>query len=219
MCQVFFTKTAFNQYIVGLCGAVMKKVAYALTLVFTVSIMLGVQAVKLAEANFIPPGPYITVVSPANYGTYDVGSTVLLNVTVIGSFGADSTEVEYCLDGEEKITLPNVNKGGSAPWDNSVLSSTVSLPELSEGVHSITVYARGISKVENWNTHNSTTCFFRIGESEPFPTSTPGGSLISDPNFSFYAYLEEPYFVAVAIMIVTLGVVFAVFLLVRKHKH
>jgi hypothetical protein len=196
-----------------LCGAVMKKIALALTILLTVSIMLGVQAVKLAEANFTPSGPYITVVSPTNYGTYDVGSTVLLNVTVIGSFGADSVEVEYCLDGKENITLPTVYA------DFAFRSSNVSLSELSEGVHSITFYARGVSKVENWNTHNSTTCSFRIGESEPFPASTPGESLISDLTFSFHAYLEEPYFVAATIMMIIVGVVVAVFLQLRKHKH
>ena len=196
-----------------MCGTVMKKIALALTILFTASIFFGTQFAKLVEANWTPSGPYITVVSPTNYGTYDVGSPILLKVTIRESFGADSIEVEYCLDEKENITLPTIYE------DIAVRSSNVSLSELSEGVHSITVYARGISKMESWNTKNSTTCFFRIGESEPFPTSTPGGSLISDPNFSFYANLEEPYFVAVAIMIVTLGVVLAVFLLLRKHKH
>jgi hypothetical protein len=196
-----------------MCGTVMKKIALALTILFTASIFFGTQFAKLVEANWTPSGPYITVVSPTNYGTYDVGSTVLLNVTVIGSFGADSVEVEYCLDGKENITLPTVYA------DFAFRSSNVSLSELSEGVHSITFYARGVSKVENWNTHNSTTCSFRIGESEPFPASTPGESLISDLTFSFHAYLEEPYFVAATIMMIIVGVVVAVFLLVRKHRH
>lgn len=204
-----------------LCGAVMKKTSLALTILFTVSIFFGVQFANLVEANWIPSGPYITVVLPTNYGTYDIGSTILLNVTVRESFGVDSTEVEYCLDGKENITLPTVVKNYSTPSGiGYVLSSTVSLSELSEGVHSITVYARGVSKMTNWNTKNSTICFFRIGESESFPTSTPEGSLISEPNFSFYAYLEDPHFVAMAIMAFIIVVVFAVFLFyMRKHKH
>jgi len=191
-------------------GAVKMKTLALITL-FTFSIFFGVQFAELVEANWIPSGPYITIVSPTNYGTYDVGSTVLLNVSVRESFGVDSTEVEYCLDEKENITLPTVVKNYSTPSGiGYVLSSTVSLAELSEGVHSIAVYARGISKMTNWNTKNSTTCLFRIGESESFPTSTPEGTLISDPNFIFYTGL--------ALLIIIVCVV-AVFLLRRKHKH
>ena len=44
----------------------MRKTALALTLLFTVSIFFGGQFANLVGANWIPSGPYITVVSPTN---------------------------------------------------------------------------------------------------------------------------------------------------------
>ena len=126
-------------------------------------------------------------------------------MTIRESFGADSIEVEYYLDEKENITLPTIY------GDVAVRSSNVSLSELSEGVHNVTVYAKGISKMTNWNTKNSTTCLFRIGESESFPTSTPEGTLTSDPNFSLYTGLA---------LLTIVIVVFAVFLFYfKKRKH
>jgi hypothetical protein len=124
-----------------------KALITALILVLLFSAMVRVQLRPLAKANFVfpPADPVINMESPANR-TYSI-NTLPLEVTFYtyktGYYGAPEDEslrlFTYTVDSKnpEPITITNssvaLNPGGDVFFEGSVY-----LPELSEGLHSLT---------------------------------------------------------------------------------
>jgi hypothetical protein len=67
------------------------------------SLVAGLQAVKVAEANFVPGPPSIFIASPANK-TYNT-QPIYLNLTMKTFFdqGTGARIVEYSLDGKKML--------------------------------------------------------------------------------------------------------------------
>ena len=94
---------------------------------------------QLAYASFGPVGGF-TIRSPVNFTA--APTTVILNFT--GQVGVGSNLVlsmTYSLDGQESVPFPFVLKQAH-DWDpfTGIIAGSVTLSDLSEGSHSITVY-------------------------------------------------------------------------------
>jgi len=113
----------------------MKKTALALALILALlaSIMAGMQALEVAEANFIPAAE-IAITSPANK-TYNSNSLVL-NCTVYFTLTKNQLVV-YSIDGGANVTV--FSKRSSQFYE--IVCEQVMLPELSDGSHHLEVYA------------------------------------------------------------------------------
>ena len=148
MCQGIFTKTAFNQNSLGLCDAVMRKIACVIALIFVLlsSILVGTCFVNLSEANPEPAksddfyGIYL--LSPKNMTYYT--NTLNLQIKVIHMWYGFSG-FRYSLDG--------------GPWDyqydyieqstryhyDQVVTYCKPIPlNLIEGSHTLTVKIHGL---------------------------------------------------------------------------
>jgi hypothetical protein len=117
----------------------MKRTTQALALIVALlSVIVTVQVVKVAEANPIdlsspPPSLIISIQSPAGGGRYLQDSVSLVAALKLPSYPGysfpyphgDIQYVAYSLDGQTNMTL----------------TGNTTLPELSFGSHSLTVYA------------------------------------------------------------------------------
>jgi hypothetical protein len=145
------------------------KLALTAIIIFALlgSLVAGLQAVEVAEANFVPGPPGIFIASPVNK-TYNT-QPIYLNLTIRTFFdqGTGARIVEYSLDGKENVTIPTAYEGYTD--DFSAVTALVSLPELSEGSHSITVYATyHFPNYGNYTTKESTTSSFTINYASPY---------------------------------------------------
>jgi hypothetical protein len=111
----------------------MKKTALAVTLIsgFFILLVVGVGSVEVTKANAFP-SPSIAIVSPASE-TYE-NDFIWLNITILSDYG--DLELEYSLDGKERTKLPVNYTGIDGEYHSAVL-----LAELSEGSHSVKVFA------------------------------------------------------------------------------
>ena len=119
----------------------MKKTALALAIILAMlaSIMVGVQTLEVAEANFFV-GPYITIQSPVSWKVY-TNTSVPLDVEASVSY--DSREIVrflYCLDRSSNVTLANLTKTGIG-GGHEYHAVTV-LENLAEGNHTLKVYSQ-----------------------------------------------------------------------------
>jgi hypothetical protein len=160
----------------------MKRKTLALTLVLALlfSAVAGAQLNLLAKANFIfPPGnPIITILSPTNNTSYNV-STLSLKATFETYHTAfeapivsNKTRVfSYALDGKtpEPLTIITARDEGYPGGDVFIESSDI-LPELTEGLHNLTV--RIVSDYfqqpnDRFHTESESTVYFRIDRVPP----------------------------------------------------
>jgi hypothetical protein len=116
-----------------------KALALSLLLVIFVSLVAGMHAVEVADANFVPSSK-IHVVSPSNT-TYK-SNAVLLNCSVVFTVTQNKLAT-YSLDGGANVTI--INKQGLEPyvaseefWGDIVLS------DLAEGSHHLQFYSENI---------------------------------------------------------------------------
>ena len=147
-----------------------KSLALALPLVIFVSLVVGMHAVELVEANFVPSPPLFIFDSPLENGTYAT-SFVWLNITLKTWFdpGNASRIVECSLDGKENITIPLVSEVYEDTF--STVFGSLLLSGLSEGSHSITVYAtNNFLALGDYSTSDSKTINFVIELPEPSPS-------------------------------------------------
>ena len=150
-------KKPFRRNNYALIGAVMKRAALAITVVFSlfVSLMVGVQ--PLVEANPGPSVPTLSVVYPypsweSCYSNASVPLKIEVLVTPNSSGGAYAPQVFYSLDNGDNVTLTNVKEGEHREqvlWYQAYVSFTASstLCDLTEGNHTISAYAISDGKV------------------------------------------------------------------------
>jgi len=139
-----------------------------ISLIFLASLIAGLKAIEIAEANFVPGPPSIFIASPANK-TYNT-QPIYLNLTMMTFFdhGNGSRIVEYSLDGQKNVTTPTVYEGYDEDHFSTVTASAI-LPTLPEGSHSITVYATyHFPNYGNYTTEKSATSFFTINYASPY---------------------------------------------------
>jgi hypothetical protein len=108
----------------------------------------------------IPPVISILSVENKTYDTCDVPLNCTVNESV--------TQITFSLDGQENLTIPV----GQVPynfdgWENLITTGKTTLTNLTDGEHSLTVYATD----EAGNTGASETIYFRVEVPEPFPTT------------------------------------------------
>jgi hypothetical protein len=143
------------------------------------SAVAGMQTNFLVKANFVfpPSNPGITIESPANR-TYET-NTLSLKVTVgtykTGYPGGPASEATrlftYALDGgePENIIITNASVARN-PGGNVFFEGSMSLPELTEGLHNLTVrvvfvYDNPTSEgyiVRGIHTESEATAYFRV---------------------------------------------------------
>lgn len=158
-----------------------KALALVLPLVIFVSIVAGMLAVEVAEANFVPSPPSIIFDSPLENETCTTAS-VWLNITLKTWFdpGNASRIVECSLDGEENISIPVISEVYAETF--STVTGSLLLSDVSEGSHSITVYATNhFLAFGDYSTSDSKTINFAVDlpepthspetQIEPFPTT------------------------------------------------
>jgi len=176
----------------------MKKTALTLIVVLLVSLRVGVQIVNIAEANPYPPvyyftdPPVISIHSPKNE-TY--ANSVLLNFIVtkpewwIGTPGFSPEHYQtfddlvYYVDGRYYAYVSIVDKNLTSP-----LNYAMRLSNLTDGVHSLTVYAYATGSV--WDQYGLCDYHVRVNSSSivnfTLDTVLPSVSILSLENETYY---------------------------------
>ncbi len=180
---------------------VMKRTASALTLISALLILLaaGVQTVKAPytlDGQGFPLATPITITSPSNI-TYS-SNLLTLSLTFKFLLGPSYVNISYSIDGKNNATVPltamhepveatrtyangttvKVNSTFMVPY---TITGLAALPELPEGTHNITVYAK--YKANNVIGLDNSTVYFTISsnskqEIPEFPSWTPMLSML-----------------------------------------
>ncbi len=162
----------------------MKRTALAttLTLAFLISVVAGVHTVKAQhtpDGKAFPLASPIKIISPSN-STYSPNS-LILNVTSRVIFNPDYANLSYSIDGKNNATLPititfvpieatiiyanGTETTGTSMFSPYEITGWVALPELPEGPHNITVYAK--YQANNIIGLDSSTVHFTIDDGKP----------------------------------------------------
>jgi hypothetical protein len=146
-----------------LYDAGMKKAAFALTMmlsIFLVVTLQNVEAQQTTQESGFPFFSEISILSPHN-ATYP-DDLLTLNITSLTLFKPSTVNITivYSVDGEENVTIPveeipevrlvtvtyangtTETVQGEPPFVPARIGGWVTLPELPEGTHHITVYAK-----------------------------------------------------------------------------
>jgi hypothetical protein len=117
---------------------------------FTISFAAGIQTLEVANAYYAPP-PSIEILSPIPTPDVHSNASVMLNVRVnVFSNESDITFIRYSLDGKANVTLANLTKEDNVWYwtttegvfaQGKAFSTEASLGNLTDGNHTLTVYA------------------------------------------------------------------------------
>ena len=182
----------------------MKKTAIVLAvmLVLSISLLAGVESVKIVRANFVPSST-IHMISPTNT-TYN-SNTVILNCSVVFVMTQNKT-VTFSLDGGANVTI--INKQGLEPYVASEeLPGDTVLTDLADGSHHLELYSEnfipGYAEV-----------YFSIETIAPTPTIYPTPTPIVDP---YPIWLLSISYATIGVVVV--GLLFIVNKYFRGKKH
>ena len=163
-----------------------RKLALITILTLTVSTVLSLQVVNLANANYYPP-PSIEIFSPIPapdvHSTHSVPLQVRVNVL---TDEADITFIRYSLDGKANVTLTNLTgENGLYYWTTTkgvfahgnAFSTEASLDNLVEGNHTIIVYSHAADGKEMSRSREFTVNIDYVPPQVP-PFKLPNGSAI-----------------------------------------
>ncbi len=159
-----------------------RKTALNLLIIFTLigSLVVGLQAVEVAEANFLPVASVNHIWSPENK-TYN-SNLLTLNVSVdYFVTKAEDRWIAYSLDGAENVTLTGTEYPIDLAWKR--INITTPLPKLSEGSHRLDVYAQFSTPI-NFSTPHSRTVFFTIDTTMPTPSLNPTTTPTPSPTIT-----------------------------------
>jgi hypothetical protein len=164
----------------------MRKTALALTLVFAlfVSLMVGVQTLEVAKANFLL-APAIIIYSPAPI--IYANTSIPLSVAVRVLHGSSEIVcVLYCVDGKSNVTLTNLTRTDNVWFDPNKWGSefyvTSVLENLAEGNHTLKAYSQDAAGKEM-----SFSVEFTINTLYTYPEV-----LVQSPQNKTYAATEVP---------------------------
>ena len=134
----------------------------AFAVVFVVSVLIGIQAVEVVNANPIT-SPTIRIISPEPYHGFVYQNTTIslvirLNLLVVDASGVYSpqiTHVAYSLDGQKNNTISAIPKSGTEYDAKDIFGVTkahfvallvnATLSKLSDGQHTVNVYSFDIN--------------------------------------------------------------------------
>jgi hypothetical protein len=129
------------------------------------SAMFGVQVVKVVKASS-PISSGIRIISPTNI-TYSPSLLALKALT--SGLGARNIyySMVYRLDGKDNVTMPIVKQTHEMSFQITIIGSAT-VPELSEGSHSITVYQKiEVNTSAPSTLWDSTTVYFTVDDGIP----------------------------------------------------
>ena len=170
-----------------------RKLALIAILTLTVSIVTSLQVVDLVSANYYPP-PSIEISSPISAPkVYDESSVQLyVRVNALPSESSRITYISYCLDGKANVTLTDLaRKDGEAYWTSTrgviatgnAFSLNVTLDNLSEGKHSLTVYSHAADGKEISRSVEFTVDYDYVPPQNPFGLpNLPNGTATLPPT-------------------------------------
>lgn len=111
-----------------------------------VSLLLGLWVVGEVKANFSPGPPQVTIISPTNNSptTNIVSLKVTITVFLDKLTTSEHRWIAYSLDGQNNVTMSPNYQGvsGSGEFQYSTVTAEATLFGLSEGYHSLAVYAK-----------------------------------------------------------------------------
>jgi hypothetical protein len=144
----------------------MKKIGIVIVFVLTLSFLqiIGVPTSEATVATFISG---VTIESPSNKTYYSRFLT--LNATTTGFVGRNiKYSMSYSIDGQ-RYSL-SVEDRPAEPWNLwiGVIIGAAALPELAEGPHNITVYAKStVDPPATGDSREHATVYFTIGDTTP----------------------------------------------------
>jgi hypothetical protein len=153
-----------------------------------VSLVVGMQAVEVVKANFVPYGE-VSMISPANQ-TYN-SNFLILNFTAI--FSVTTTKsITYSIDGQPEVTIIGLQYSGDILGERT--KGTISLPYLSDGPHLLEMYAKTNSTPVLPGTGYSSVCFtINSTTQSQTPTISLSSSVTSEEvvSWSHHAIIIE----------------------------
>ena len=178
----------------------MKKGYAAFALLSAVSILMGIQAIEVVDANPTTLSWFrITIASPKDL-TYYSTETIFLNVTVeINEIDSGNTSYYYNLDSKSNVKFMETKGQGSGEFNGTYyVNGSVVLPILPIGNHNVTVF-RGVNGSNGLLT------------------------IIGTPAIAYFLIQQAPFPIIVILTpIVTIAVLIVVLLVYikkRKGKH
>jgi hypothetical protein len=126
-----------------------RALALALILAFSFSLVVGVQIIHVANANFFP-GDAFFISSPTSTKVYTNTSIPLNIVASVANPTPEVVSITYSLDNNPNVTITNLNKTLRLPGhiDGSQFSAESVLENLVEGNHTLKAYSLDASGVQ-----------------------------------------------------------------------
>jgi hypothetical protein len=201
--QKFFTKTAFNQNSIVLCGAWVKKTAAVVSLIIcAIFSLLAVesQLPSLVRGNAVWPIGSIDIDAQEIFHS----STITLNYSAVFPVDFDDSVwmrkwIVYSLDGAENVTVYDEYN------DLKFCNGSFTLSGLSFGRHKIDIYSKngtflwGSSSLSGWRDADDRACFTVIPSSTPTTTPEPAVTPYGEADVQN----ESQYLAAGGIMAIT----------------
>lgn len=123
------------------------------------------------NGNRLVTGPYILFPVNTTYTT----RTVTLNLSFSTKlFSNIPLSAAYSLDGKPNVYVP-LESSPSLIWNKNRVEGSVTLPELSDGPHTISVYATARMSI-GFSYWDSETVYFTVETTPPSPNSTASPS-------------------------------------------
>ena len=149
----------------------MKRKYAVFAVVFAVSMLIGIQAIEVVNANPTTLSWFkITIASPKDL-TYYSTETIFLNVTVeINEIDSGNTSYYYSLDSKSNVKFMETKGQGFGEFNGTYyVNGSIVLPNLSIGNHNVTVF-RGVNGSNGLLTIIGTpaVAYFSIQQA-PFP--------------------------------------------------
>ena len=203
----------------------MKRVNAVFAVIFAVSILIGIQEVKVVDANpfltwkeISPPldanPPVISINSPQNSTNYSKEFTVNFSVRPAQYEGHTSNIVEV------SYTIDNITVTPFSIWQNWSIgglpqfSTIFQAPSLSVGNHSLRIWALEATYLlpnrEVFFVNSSSQAFFTLSENHSSEDSTSDGSVIVGLNTISVVIIASS---AVIIAVASVSLVYF-----KKHK-
>lgn len=197
------------------------------SMLFLSYLLCGIPVIKAdiisSDGFTVAYKPYI--VFPSNYITYN-SESLTLNVSFHAMIGGNiKYSMTYSLDGKETELLPLVEYYFGSwiidkeNWERNHIDGSVTLPELSEGSHKITVYLE--CDWEPYHYYDNQTVYFRV-KNTVLPTSTPSPipqqQTVEPTQSASPASLAPDFSVIMVSMLVLVAVAAVILVRFRKTK-
>jgi len=213
----------------------MKTKCVLFTVVLAVSVLIGIQAVEVVDANpfmsykniepitgTLPPA--ITIISPLNNTTYSPESVVIkfnVNKPQLAKSFTSITEVYYSIDNSEEVEVYSQYVNGTGTMGVPEYNTTFTLPSLPMGTHFLTVKAIGAVIYQGgiFFMESDATTSFIVSKQILQPASTNQSMPTINTGPTLPVELNSPViYIILAIVIVIIAVASTSLVYFKKHK-